>query len=132
MSSKVSTYNIGTESKEAHAVSSQGYRINDTIYISGQYSHGPNGVVDHEGDFDAQTRQTLKNVDGMLAGFNVGRSNIAEFVVYLTSPRDQSGPLIPLLQEYLGEHRPALTVIGVTGLFFPQQLIEIRVVAHTG
>lgn len=88
-------------------------------------------MVVNEGDFNAQTRQTLRNIDSMLAGFHVKRSNIAEFVIYLTKPSEQSEPLVTLLQEYLGEHRPALTVIGVTGLFFPQQLIEIRVVAHT-
>lgn len=131
MNRKVFTYNIGTESKEARSMSSQGYRINDTIYISGQYSHGANGVFVHEGDFDAQTRQALTNIDSMLNGFNVKRSNIAELVVYLTNPREQSGPLTPILQDYVGEHRPALTVIGTTGLFYPQQLVEIRAVAHT-
>lgn len=67
----------------------------------------------------------------MLARFNVERSNSAELVVYLTNLREQSEPLTPILQEYIGEHRPALTVIGTTGMFYPQQPIEIRVVAHT-
>lgn len=127
----VSTYNPGTQSQEATSISSQGYRVNNMIYLSGQYSYETDGVVVHEGDFSAQARQTLKNVDRVLAGFKVGRRNIAELVVYLTNPRAQSEPLIALLQEYVGHHRPAVTVIGTTGLFFPQQLIEIRVVAYT-
>lgn len=128
--SKVTTFNFGAGSAEANTVISQGYRINDTIYISGQYSHDMKGVIVGVGDFKAQARQTLENIDRVLAGFHVRRSNIAELVVYLTNPREQSEPLIPIMQEYLGDHRPAATVIGTTGLYYPEQLIEIRVVAH--
>jgi 2-iminobutanoate/2-iminopropanoate deaminase len=131
MKSKVTTYNHGAGSAEANAIISQGYRINDTIYISGQYSHDMKGVIVGAGDFDAQARQTLENIDRVLVGFNVKRSNIADLVVYLTSPREQSEPLMPIMQEHLGDHRPAATVIGTTGLYYPEQLIEIRVVAHT-
>ncbi len=128
---KVATFNFGAGSAEANTVISQGYRVNGTIYISGQYSHDMKGVIVGVGDFNAQARQTLENIDRVLAGFNVKRSNIAELVVYLTNPREQSERLIPIMQEYLGDHRPAATVIGTTGLFYPEQLIEIRVVAHT-
>ena len=89
------------------------------------------GKIVGVGDFEAQTRQTLANIDRVLAGFNVTKSNLAELVVYPTNPTEQSELLAPLLKDYLGEHRPAGTVIGVTGLWFPQQLIEIRAVAHT-
>jgi 2-iminobutanoate/2-iminopropanoate deaminase len=34
------------------------------------------------------------------------------------------------MQEYFGAQRPAGTVLGTTGLWYPEQLIEIRVVAH--
>jgi len=30
----------------------------------------------------------------------------------------------------VGDHRPAVTLVGVSGLAFPQQLIEVRAVAH--
>lgn len=128
--SKVTTFNLGTASEHANSLISQGYSVNGTIYISGQYSHDTQDAVVSEGNFEAQVRQTLKNIDRVLAGFHVTKSNIAEVVVYLTNPREQSALLAPLLQEYMGEHRPAGTVIGVTGLWYPEQLIEIRVVAH--
>ena len=129
-STSVATFNFGAGSAEANAVISQGYRVKDTVYISGQYSRDVNGRFVGAGDFDAQVRTTLTNIDRVLAGFKLKRSNIAEFVVYLTDPRTQSERLIPLIQNYLGDHRPAGTVLGTTGLFYPEQLIEIRVVAH--
>ena len=128
MPSKVTTYN---PSEEDNAIISQGYSVNGTIYVSGQYSHDTQGAFVGEGDFEVQARQTLENLDRVLAGFNVTKSNVAELVIYLTNPREQSELLAPLLKEYVGDHRPAATVIGVTGLWFPQQLLEIRAVAHT-
>lgn len=128
--SKVTTFHLGAASEHANTLISQGYSVNGTIYISGQYSHDTQDAVVGVGDFEAQVRQTLKNIDRVLAGFHVTKANIAEVVIYLTSPREQAAALAPLLQEYMGAHRPAGTVIGVTGLWYPEQLIEIRVVAH--
>ncbi|TSJ36445.1 RidA family protein [Mucilaginibacter corticis] len=127
---KVKTFNLGAASEYANILISQGYSVNGMIYISGQYAHDTSDAVTGVGDFAAQVRQTLKNIDLVLAGFDVTKTNIADMIIYLTNPPEQSGPLVPLLQEYMGEHRPAATVIGVTGLWYPEQLIEIRVVAH--
>lgn len=131
MASKATTYNHGVPWEEGFGVT-QGYCVNGTIYISGQFSHDMQGAFVGEGDFDAQTRQTLENLDRVLAGFNVTRSNIAEMVIYLTNPKEHFERCVALYKEYMGEHRPAGTLIGVPSLAFPHQLIEIRAVAHTG
>lgn len=128
---KVTTYNHGIASAEANGFISQGYSVNGTIYISGQYSQDMQGAFVGAGDFEAQTRQTFENLDRVLAGFGVTRSNIAEMVVYLTNPQEHFEPFVALLKEYVEGHRPAGTLIGVTYLAFPEQLIEIRAVAHT-
>lgn len=127
---KVKTFNLGAASEYANILISQGYSVNGTIYISGQYSHDTTDAVTGVDDFAAQVRQTLKNIDRVLAGFDATKSDIADMIIYLTNPPEQSAPLVPLLQDYMGEHRPAATVIGVTSLWYPEQLIEIRVVAH--
>ena len=129
-SAKVTTFNFGKASEDANGLISQGYQVNGMIYISGQYAHDTTGAVIGEGDFIAQVRQTLKNLDRVLAGFGVTKSNVAELVIYLTNPKEQTDLLAPLLQDYVGQHRPAGTVIGVTGLWYPQELIEIRATAH--
>lgn len=128
---KVTTYNHGVGSEEANGFISQGYGVNGMIYISGQYSHDMQGAFVGAGDFEAQTRQTFENLDRVLAGFGVTKSNIAEMVVYLTPPQEHFEPFVALLKEYVEEHHPAGTLIGVTYLAFSEQLIEIRAVAHT-
>lgn len=123
-------YNHGVSWEKDFGVT-QGYSINGTIYISGQFSHDMEGNFVGEGDIEAQTRQTLENLDRVLAGFGVARANIAELEVYLTHPQEHFQQCVALYKEYVGEHRPAVTLVGVSGLAFPHQLIEIRAVAHT-
>ncbi len=131
MTQKATTYNHGVPWEDGFGVT-QGYSVNGTIYIAGQFSHDMQGAFVGEGDIEAQTRQTLENLDRVLAGFNVTRSNIAEMVIYLTNPSEHFERCVALYKEYVGQHRPAGTPIGVSGLAFPHQLIEIRAVAHTG
>jgi enamine deaminase RidA (YjgF/YER057c/UK114 family) len=123
------TYNHGVPWEDGFSVT-QGRRVNGTIYISGQFSHDMQGAFVGADDFDAQMRQTLANLDRVLAGFGVTRAELAELVVYLTNPRQDFERCVALYKEYVGEHRPAVTLIGVSGLAFPHQLIEIRAVAH--
>lgn len=110
---------------------SQGYSVNGTIYISGQFSHDTEGAFVGEGDIEAQTRQTLDNLDRVLAEFGVTKSNLAYVEVYLTNAQEHFEPCIQLFKEYVGEHRPAGSCIGVNYLASPVQLIEISAVAHT-
>ncbi len=46
---------------------SQGYRVNNKLYISGQFSHNSTGEFIGRGDIRAQTLQTLENLDHVLA-----------------------------------------------------------------
>ncbi|MFZ6184986.1 RidA family protein [Nannocystis pusilla] len=131
MTTKATTYDHGVPWEEEFGVT-QGYRANGIIYISGQFSHDMQGGFVGEGDFEAQVRQTLENLDRVLAGFGVTRSSLAEVVVYLTNPREHFERCVALYKEYLGGHRPAATLVGVSGLAFPHQWIEIRAVAHSG
>jgi 2-iminobutanoate/2-iminopropanoate deaminase len=131
MNNTATTYDHGVPWEKDFSVT-QAHRVNGTIYISGQFSHDMDGAFVGEGDLDAQVRQTLANLDRVLAGFGVTRANLAELVVYLTNPREHVEACVARYKEYIGQHRPAVTLIGVSGLAFPQQLVEIRAVAHTG
>ncbi|QOT00351.1 RidA family protein [Brevibacterium sp. JNUCC-42] len=109
----------------------QGYSVNSTIYISGQFSHDMEGALIGEGDIEAQTRQTLENLDRVLEGFGVTKSNLAYMEIYLTNAQEHFELVLRLFKEYVGQHRPAGSLIGVTYLASPEQLIEISAVAHT-
>lgn len=130
MKQKATTYKHGVPWDGAHGIS-QGYSINGTIYISGQFSHDMQGTFIGEGDIEAQTRQTLENLDRVLTGFGVTKSNLADVTIYLTNAQEHFEPVVRVFKEYMGEHRPAGSLIGVTYLASAVQLIEISAVAHT-
>jgi enamine deaminase RidA (YjgF/YER057c/UK114 family) len=106
----------------------QGYSVNGTIYISGQFSHDQNGFID--GDIETQTRLTLGNLDRVLKGFGVTKSNLAYLEIYLTNPQEHFEAFVQEFKTYLDGHRPAATLIGVTYLASPRQIVEISAVAH--
>lgn len=108
----------------------QGYSVDDTIYISGQFSHTEEGAFIGEGDIELQTRQTLENLNRVLEGFGVTKANLSYVELYLTNPQEHFETVIGLFKEYIGEHRPAGSSIGVTYLAFPEQLVEMRAVAY--
>ncbi|WP_027086829.1 RidA family protein [Cohnella panacarvi] len=124
------TFNHGVAWEEGSGIS-QGYSINGTIYVSGQFSHDMQSTFIGAGDIEAQTKQTLDNLDRVLAGFGVTRSNLAYVEIYLTNVKEHFEPCIRLFREYMGQHRPAGSLIGVSALAFPEQLIEISAIAHT-
>lgn len=109
---------------------SQGYSVNGTIYISGQFSHDTEGTFVGDGDIEAQAQQTLNNLDGVLEKFGATRSNLAYMEIYLTNAEEHTEPVLRLFKEYVGQHRPAGSLIGVTYLASPEQLIEISAIAH--
>lgn len=125
----IKIYNHGLPWEDEHGIA-QGYCVNGIIYISGQFSHDMQGIFVGEGDIEAQTRQTLENLDRVLAGFGATRSNIAEMEIFLADPQEHFEKCINIFKEYVGDHRPAGTLVGVPGMAFPDQLIEIRAVAH--
>ncbi|MDG5472028.1 RidA family protein [Jeotgalibacillus sp. ET6] len=108
----------------------QGYSVNGTIYISGQFSHSNEGVFVGENNIEEQTQRTLDNLDRVLKGFSITKSNLAYVEIYLTHAEKHSETVIRLFKQYLGQHRPAGSLIGVNYLAFPEQFIEISAVAH--
>lgn len=123
------TYEHGVPWEKDFGVT-QARRVNDTIYISGQFAHDMEGNPVGEGDIDAQTRQTFANLDRVLAGFGLTKANLVDVVAYLTRPSEDFGPFVALYAEYMRSARPAATLVGVSGLAFPHQLVEVRAIAH--
>ncbi|AKT40805.1 RidA family protein [Chondromyces crocatus] len=129
MTTSVRTYDHGVPWEGDFGVT-QAYSVNGTIYISGQFAHDMQGNFVGEGDFEVQARQTLENLDRVLTGFGITKENIAELEIFLVDTKAHFQPCVALLKAYMGGHRAAGTLIGVAGLAFPHQLIEIRAVAH--
>jgi enamine deaminase RidA (YjgF/YER057c/UK114 family) len=74
-----------------------------------------------------QAEQCFRNVAGVLEQAGVSFADVVR-INYLVTRREDFEPIWPVLQRYLGEIRPACTVI-VAQLLDPRMLIEVEVTA---
>jgi enamine deaminase RidA (YjgF/YER057c/UK114 family) len=80
----------------------------------------PDGIV-------AQTEQCLKNIEGALQAAYATLADIVR-VMYIVPKAEEFELCWPVLRRYLGEVRPAATMISA-GLADPRMRIEIQVTA---
>jgi enamine deaminase RidA (YjgF/YER057c/UK114 family) len=78
-------------------------------------------------DIVEQAEQCFRNVAGVLEQAAVSFADVVR-ITYLVTRREDFEPIWPVLQRYLGEVRPACTVI-VAQLLDPRMLIEVEVAA---
>lgn len=105
--------------------------VTETLVLAGQASMSPEGVPLHEGDMAAQLELTIENIGTVLghAGFDL--SSVDRLVAFTT---DVDGALAhwgPIAERLLAIGcRPAVTLVGVERLVFPELLVEIEATAH--
>ena len=133
--------NLGMPWEEQYGYA-QAVKVGDTIYVSGQLSHDDQGnmvapasldpagkIADH-GNMGTQMAQSYANVKKVLANFGATMDNIVEEVVYVTDMDAAFAVAGTVRREAFGA-RPvvASTILVTPRLAFPDQLIEIKVVA---
>ena len=106
----------------------QAYRVGDLIFTSGQASIDDDGNIVGIGDFDAQARQTFKNLERVLQAGGSDLSKIIKLNIYVTD-MSQFPAVVALREEYLTPPYPADTLVEVSSLAFPELEIEIEAVA---
>lgn len=98
----------------------------NTVYLCGQ-------VADNlTGDVQAQTRETLANIDKMLARAGTDKSRLLSATVYLKTIADYK-PLNEVWDAWTAPGAsPARTCVAGVVLYSPDALVEITVVAAKG
>jgi 2-iminobutanoate/2-iminopropanoate deaminase len=99
-----------------------------TIWVAGH-----TGAVDEAGkslagDFDAQCRQTFRNIERTLAEAGATLADLVTMTVYLIDSRHTTR-MTELRTEIFGKDFPASAAITVAGFAQPEMMIEIQCVA---
>ena len=98
-----------------------------TLYCSGQTATDPEGRPRHAGDMAAQVALSLDNLEAVLGGAGMSLADLVRLGVYATD--------VDLLLEHYGVlaarlgaagAAPATTLLGVTRLAIPGQLVELE------
>ena len=103
-----------------------------TIHVSGQVAMNARGEI-VGATFAEQTAQVFENLRVALEAGGAGFADIVKMNIYV---RDITSARVATYREvrkrYLGEHQPASTLVGTTGLVHEDMMIEVEVVAVVG
>ncbi len=101
-----------------------------TLYCSGQTTMSADGTPQHDGDMAAQLALSLDNVEAVLSKAGMSLANLVRLNVYTTD--------VDLLFQHYGvlaarlgaaQAAPATTMLGVTRLAIPGQMVELEATA---
>jgi 2-iminobutanoate/2-iminopropanoate deaminase len=110
------------------AVITEGGKV---IWIAGHTGQQDLAGNSLAGDFDAQTRQTFKNIEATLREAGASLKDVVTMTVFLADSR-YTTRMTEIRTEILGEDFPASAAITVTGFADPTILIEIQGIAVVG
>ena len=120
---------ISTEPDRFAAVHiSQGFRVGDLIFVSGQAAIDEQGEVVGVGDFGAQARQAVRNLDRVLNAAGSSLDQVTKVTIFVTDMAYFS-EVVELRREVFSEPYPADTICEVRSLAYPELMFEIEAVA---
>jgi len=98
-----------------------------TLYISGQTAMSGDGKPEHDGDMAAQLALSVDNLEAVLGEAGMSLANLVRLNVYTTDV-DLLFRHYGVLAARLGAAgvAPATTMLGVTRLAIPGQMVELE------
>src|SRR5215471_2384326 len=100
-----------------------------TLFTAGACPLDAEGRVVAPGDHRAQAERALANLLAVLAGHGAGPQHLVRTTVYVVGDRDDLAAAWATVAAGLAPYRPPSTLLGVTVLGYPGQLVEIDGVA---
>ena len=102
------------------------------VFTAGACPLDPAGNVVAPGDLEAQAGQALDNLFVALAAANSGPELVLKTTVYVVAgDRSDLVRVWNVVAEAFGRARPPSTLLGVSMLGYPEQLVEIEAIALT-
>lgn len=108
---------------------SQAMVHNGLVFVAGQLPIKPGSTERTIGSIEAQTEQTLRNVEAILQASNSGLDRVLQMTIYI-SDIELWGGVNTVYSRVMGTHKPARAVVPVKDLHYGYQ-IEIQAIAAT-
>jgi 2-iminobutanoate/2-iminopropanoate deaminase len=107
---------------------SQGIRVGDLLFVSGQAGIDETGQLVGVGDFDVQADQTFRNLARVLEAGGSSLEHVVKVTIFLTDMA--SFPkIVELREKWFTPPYPADTIAEVSSLYLPEVEIEIEAIA---
>ncbi len=98
------------------------------VYVAGHTGQAADDGRSLAGDFDAQCRQTFRNIEKTLAEAGAGLGDLVTMTVFLIDSR-YTTRMTELRAEIFGKDFPASAAVTVSGFAQPSILIEVQGIA---
>jgi len=100
------------------------------VYTAGACPIDSEGKVVGPRDLERQTRVALDNLGSTLEAAGSAFDKVVKTTIYVaTSDRSELSRVWTVVQDYLGANRSPSTLLGVSVLGYPDQLVEIEAIA---
>ncbi|MHA6691883.1 RidA family protein [Devosia sp. A449] len=109
---------------------SQGIRLGDMLFISGQAGYAADGTI-VTGGFRAQGEQAFANLQRALIAGGANLANVVKVTIFLTDMSEFS-KIVELRRKYFSVPYPADTIIEVKALYTTDAMVEIEAIAVVG
>ena len=106
---------------------SQAVKAGNMLFVSGQVPFVPETMEIVEGDVKAQTAQSLKNVQAILAEAGLDFSHVVKSTVFIKD-MNEFAQINEVYAEFFGENKPARACVEVARLRKDVK-VEIEVIA---
>lgn len=107
---------------------SQGYRVGDLLFISGQTAIDTSGRIVGVGNFDVQAQQAFDNLERVLRAGGSSLRNVIKVTIFLTD-MTHFDEIVELRGQRFTAPYPADTIVEVRSLYSPDAMIEIEAIA---
>ncbi len=122
-------FRISTEPDRFAAVNiSQGFRVGDLVFVSGQAAVDDRGQIVGEGDFGAQARHAVGNLERVLEAAGSSLEQVIKVTIFVTD-MSHFAEVIELRGEVFTPPYPADTICEVSALAYPELMFEIEAIA---
>lgn len=117
---------LGLRAPISHAIEvDAGDRL---LFVSGLTAKAPDGSTFAPGDMGAQTSRILESIQEILAQAGATMANIVKLTVFV-GDMDRVGEVSAARARFFQPPYPASTMVEVSRLVAPEQLVEIEAVA---
>jgi enamine deaminase RidA (YjgF/YER057c/UK114 family) len=102
----------------------------EILYCAGQTAIGPEGTAMHKDDMKAQVQLALDNLEEVLTNGGYTWFNVVRLSIYTTDMDLFFGEYGTVMTRLaMVSPKPAITLLGITRLAFPDLLVEIEATA---